>query len=341
MTNSITPKFSFLHISPFTSLLWISCFVVLYTCTVVFQQRLCPLAMEQRVCSEGYDSDIMSAIALSVSPREPIMRAVVISAAEIDHAAKNRKVSYLFATFHPQLDQMVSTVQLSTGGKFEHHVQDAVVSHLRRYKNANSAAYCVDAGANIGAVSLRMAAEDLCTIYSFEMQPAVAAKLKLSIALNHWQEKIHLVNAPICADITRQVCFADITGPMNVGGQAGEVAEPTTMNPDENKICLSCQRVDSVLPRGRIRLLKIDVERMEGEVLLSASNLFKDGLVDAIVAELRPSQLELFSWLSARGFEVFRLNGEQVHDPRQHMHGWSNDKFEDFFFRHTGIDYST
>jgi FkbM family methyltransferase len=207
---------------------------------------------------------------------------------------------FYYVTNHPTKD-FVSNAVVATG-VFDREVTSYVKQRMfsARMKYNVEDILAVDVGANIGCtVTLPIAAEGF-NVASFEMQPSVAKRLELALKLNDWNdERVLLFNRGVAVG-GDSVCveFNQDAGNLgNVGGTPGAIADRNFPG------CIRGIRIDDAIGyKRRIPVMKIDVEGMEIEALQSSRKLFKRNLVDEIVVELRPIQIDVFMLLLENGF---------------------------------------
>ena len=140
---------------------------------------------------------------------------------------------------------------------------------------------CIDVGANIGYFTLlasRLVGPD-GRVHAFEPEPAAVAALEANVGLNHVTNVA--VHAVAAGESERE---AVIGAP-----PPGNAASASLAAAGEPGSPIRVRRVDAVVPaqdRRRARLVKIDVEGAEAEVLRSLDTVFAEGAHPAVVVEI-------------------------------------------------------
>ncbi|WP_343317656.1 FkbM family methyltransferase [Arthrobacter sp. TMP15] len=154
----------------------------------------------------------------------------------------------------------------------------------------------VDAGANIGNHSLYFAGIRGCKVVAFEPIPQTAKVLKHNIEINFLDELIELRNRALGA--TRGNAVLDAYDENNVG------AARLTSRPGlhfEAKFVVST--LDEEFFSQTIRLLKVDVEGMDLEVLEGAQAIInRDRPIITCEAATETSRGRLLDWAAATGY---------------------------------------
>ena len=112
---------------------------------------------------------------------------------------------YGFFTFAPDDDKFVSAGMLASGGIWDSHLHSALDEAVSMAPllaggppdRPNCPFPIVDAGANLGTLSLYAAAKHGCSVHSYEMQLAVAGLLELSVRLNGLESLITVHHAAV------------------------------------------------------------------------------------------------------------------------------------------------
>lgn len=182
----------------------------------------------------------------------------------------------------------------------------------------------IDVGAHIGFFTMQMAAMVGPTgaVYSFEPFPPNADLLERSLDENRLEDRVTFQRAAVGATTgTATLTFPVET--LNSGGayllRAGTA--PLTGNQKENVPVVA---LDDVKVSGRVRLIKMDVEGAEPQVIRGAARLLANQH-PVILSELHPTQLDRASGvtpdqfldqLRACGYRVQTIDGaEMVHAP--------------------------
>lgn len=94
------------------------------------------------------------------------------------------------------------------------------------------------------------------------------------------------------------------------GGQA-TVRSDWYVNRDKRSIEIDVKTMDDLLESlgvSNVRLWKIDVEGWERNVLQGARRLFSERRIDAVYAEVHPSNVEFFQqYMKSHGFDFFAI----------------------------------
>lgn len=126
-----------------------------------------------------------------------------------------------------------------------------VISHAA-HKAINDGEKCVvvEAGARKGALAI-LAAKLGCKVYAFEADPKHVADMKSNLKLNHVSEDaVHVFQT-------------------NLGDQTGS-------------------RVDEFVPKGKVTVLKMDIDGMDAVAMSGSRGLFDHGGVEVINIEFSP-----------------------------------------------------
>lgn len=174
---------------------------------------------------------------------------------------------------------------------------------------------CLDLGAHIGYYSV-LAAKLVGPrghVYAFEPAPRIHRALRINVELNGL-ENVTAVEVAVGEDEGRAVLYE---GPESNSGMATLSPALAAKSPSPPRtVTVAVSPVTSVVPEdqlARVRVVKVDVEWQEIEVLRSLQPLFDLGLPLSIFVEWTPRRAapeaadELRSLCAAQGFEVFRL----------------------------------
>lgn len=131
----------------------------------------------------------------------------------------------------------------------------------------------IDVGANIGSYSILAAGAVGCKAIAFEPVPQTAQRLELNILVNNLSDRVE-IHACGLADAPGDLPFcidSDTVNRVVIGGKGGTLLPVDTL--------------DRVLA-GRIpRLIKIDVEGFEGQVLKGAIETLRSRKFSALIIE--------------------------------------------------------
>lgn len=151
----------------------------------------------------------------------------------------------------------------------------------------------LDVGANIGVMSLigRQLVGPTGTVHAFEPQPNLVKLLRESIIENCYTN-LHIHQ---CA-LGSEDAMLDLTIPdSNLG--AASLARPLTEYKRTIKLPVAVHQTSAYLSSlglSHIRLIKMDVEGYEPEVIRGALPYFRDNLPDTIVFELNDHSVPFF-----------------------------------------------
>jgi FkbM family methyltransferase len=178
---------------------------------------------------------------------------------------------------------------------------ESEVGVFRRFVGTGDVA--LDVGANIGTHTLALArlAGPQGFVYAFEPQRLVFQTLSANMALNSLTN-VHCVNAAVGEEPgTLRLADTDPGQPNNFGGAQVELLAGATQAPPVSRVVL-----DEFLDIDRLKLIKIDVEGMESQVLRGARRTlerFKPLLyVENAFADKSP---ELVDVLQASGYRSY------------------------------------
>lgn len=167
----------------------------------------------------------------------------------------------------------------------------------------------LDIGANLGLVSLTLAqlVGDDGMVFAYEPNPRLIGYLKRSIAKNNFRN-IQVYNCALGSEDTELM----LTIPKYHSGKASLVR---TSNSDQTlQVKVPVHRLDEILPESvrKIRLIKIDVEGFEYEVLKGATALFQRCPPDAVVFEINDAgksvgKAPTIDFLQRRGYAFLSI----------------------------------
>lgn len=175
-----------------------------------------------------------------------------------------------------------------TGDFYERELLSAVGSFLR------PGDWVVDAGANIGNHSIYFAGVCGCHVIAFEPNPVAAAILKRNIELNGLSDKIEVHEVALGA--TRGRGHVSLPIEHNLGSAVIAAS-------DDNSGAIKIELLSDYVGSRSIRLLKIDTEGMDGEVLIGATDVInRDCCAVAIEAATRGEYLKVAELLERYGY---------------------------------------
>lgn len=199
--------------------------------------------------------------------------------------------------------------------------------HLREYRRQTSESYiyepevigaivnfvrpgdvCIDAGANIGYHTLLMAkfAGPNGKVLAFEPDPDCKEKLRRNFALNDVDD--------ICEHIPAALWSANSEAAIFYVNECGYGSFLKFRNADQTETIVKALALDNIIRDGvAIRLIKIDCEGAEQEILKGANRLLRSERVDAIIAEFNfafsYNDKEIRQYMHDLGYDLFYLNG--------------------------------
>lgn len=149
---------------------------------------------------------------------------------------------------------------------------------------------CVDVGANIGYFTLMMAGycRSSGKVYAYEPEQENFAVLSENVNRINREHDGHVVAIRNAVSSSKGYLALD----KGMFSTLHKVREIKTSDPKENRV--KCVRLDEDLTgrgeRGIIRIIKIDVEGHEAEVLKGCRKLLEEGRIDYIVTEVFPGK---------------------------------------------------
>jgi FkbM family methyltransferase len=189
-----------------------------------------------------------------------------------------------------------------------------VVTYLKQQIGKTSAVLW-DIGANVGAISLPLAAAcPNLQIHAFEPSPLVFSRLQTNVDLN---PHLTITSHPVAlSNQSEMIDFFVSTEPHNSG--VGNLAK--TSNSNSTPVQVQCYAGDLLIEQGLApapTFIKIDVEGFEYEVFCGLNSLLKSGsLISQIVFEHEPYRLRdrhlpltcVTQLLQQHGFQLFVLS---------------------------------
>lgn len=198
----------------------------------------------------------------------------------------------------------------------EKHLTTEIIKHISGLDGCTA----VDVGMNDGFYTQLFVALG-CKVFSFEIQPRCIDIAILAAQANNFLDHITIFEAPV----TKR--FGDVVNiPMSTdsyrtcdGGFSiqGNNSEKRAHKPFEAtwKRKIIGVSIDQMFRGAKIDFIKVDVEGHDIEVLLSASEMFREGWIEAMAIELQPSQwnsyesgMNLFQRIFDHGYEFVCLN---------------------------------
>jgi FkbM family methyltransferase len=168
--------------------------------------------------------------------------------------------------FHCSPDNYIehNIIKHGLGSRF---IVDLIVEH------AKPGSIVVDVGANIGSVSIPVAAVmPECEVYAFEPNPSAMRKFRRNLALNH-VANLHAF----------EIGIADSSGTLNFHSQENDLGVSSFLPPDRetanvNQIEVRVDTLDNLSRQWvePVSVIKVDVEGFEVQVLRGAATLISE-----------------------------------------------------------------
>jgi FkbM family methyltransferase len=191
---------------------------------------------------------------------------------------------------------------------------------------------CVDAGAAMGHYALLMATKvgPQGTVIAFEPEPQHVQMMRDSIALNQFKDIVRVEPRALWNRTTDRLTFYVSQNPHN-SGTSSAINHGVYIN-EERSITVSAIRLADYLRANaidRCRLLKIDVERAEGQVVEGFEEFLQAARIDFIVVELLIGG-DADRRLRRHGYRGFLIDGAGCTlTDAQHL---EPDRYGDFLF---------
>ncbi|HEX7140342.1 MAG TPA: FkbM family methyltransferase, partial [Vicinamibacterales bacterium] len=179
------------------------------------------------------------------------------------------------------------------------HYESAEAAFVRRQLRPGDIA--VDVGAHIGFFTVQMAGAVGSSgfVYAFEPFGPNADLLDRSVAENHFADRVFFRRAAV-GDTPGEATLTFPPETLNSGG-AYLLRDGTAPLPGNLRATVPVVVLDEVVTRRPVRLIKIDVEGAEPQVLRGAAKLIREDR-PTILAELHPVQLDRASGATVEGF---------------------------------------
>jgi FkbM family methyltransferase len=156
-------------------------------------------------------------------------------------------------------------------------------SFLRSHCTSGTAA--IDVGAHIGLFTVVMAklVGPEGQVFSFEPTPDSFAALREAVRLNGYEESVNLRRQAVSSHDGRLEFFMTPTSVSNANSLVG--------GPGAEQVEVDVVRLDSLEPRRRVSVIKVDAEGAEVQVLEGARDLISRDQ-PAIALDVHPSAIE-------------------------------------------------
>lgn len=173
----------------------------------------------------------------------------------------------------------------------------------------------VDVGAHVGVYCLTMARAVGPTgrVVAFEPNPPAAEALRRHIALNHAQKWVEV----------RQAALGSARGTAMLHTQEGAAAPGSSLYPQSStshRVEVEVATLDDLFPDDEPRLIKLDVEGFERQVLMGGKRLLARASGLVILCEVHVDNMpllgetpeQLHDLLTGLGYAAFTLDGTLV-----------------------------
>ena len=258
--------------------------------------------------------------------------------------------AYYCFTFHPTRDKFVSG-RMFRKGVFDENVLEFVRQAVIRADSKHEPigdCHVIDAGANIGVVSLYAAALG-CHVYSFEMQSQVANVFNMSIHLNDgFSRKINLIVGAIHPQSGMYIDISEsVSKEMeNAGGVTTLLSDFREGSAIDETSQVNTVVVQDQLPPGIVvDVMKIDVEGAETLVLASTKELWAARRIKHIIMETRRTQTGMFADLFTAGYicgfgsKIYRENNSFMNALKLHLNQLKPTGYVDCFCHLEGQEF--
>lgn len=164
----------------------------------------------------------------------------------------------------------------------------------------------LDVGANLGAMTsaLSWCVGRTGRVLSFEANPSVFARLQKNIQQMQNGTVVTATNQAV-SDSSRTLTLVE-GGDFATNQGTSHVLRPGETGWARTHEIQSCT-LDELLPRERVKLCKIDVERHEFEVLKGAHKLLTERRIETIIFEDWKRPTEIQEYLKGAGYRVYEL----------------------------------
>lgn len=173
---------------------------------------------------------------------------------------------------------------------------------------------CVDAGANVGHYTFLMASivGKRGHVSAFEANPEMVELLRRSVTLNGHDSFVEIVPRALWNEAGVEMTFFLSTDPANTG--TSSLLQQGGVETSDHTIRVTTTTLDDFARERafeRLRLVKLDVERAEEQVLRGAARLLQGAKVDYLIVELvRGTEAERV--LERHGYSGYLLAGPEL-----------------------------
>lgn len=161
----------------------------------------------------------------------------------------------------------------------------------------------LDVGANVGSYTVLAGAVCGAEVIACEPVPETVRKLRRNVGVNLLESRVTVMNVAIGDEpgVCRMTAGQDTMNHIVIG-------EPAVADIGAT-VEVEVRRIDDIVPAGRVRLMKLDVEGFEKQALAGARRLLAEPTLLAVLIELNGSgkrygveDAELDATLRAAGF---------------------------------------
>jgi FkbM family methyltransferase len=201
---------------------------------------------------------------------------------------------------------------------------DIAVSEILARAAQLRATLLVDAGANVGYMSLLMAkfSAGTANVWAFEPHPEIYSALQRNVRLNDYDSKIHLVQCALSETQGAAKLFLPIGFEKNRG-------LASLQRPTPQYIEVRTDTLDRCFAQQRIDVLKVDVEGHELSVLKGADALFSKGQIGIVVYEAHePHSGSIAEFLTKKGLSIWAIDYNLFGLQLSHGRGRLSGRFE-------------
>ncbi len=169
---------------------------------------------------------------------------------------------------------------------------------------------CIDAGANVGHYTFLMASivQKHGRVFAFEANPAMVEVLGRSITLNDYRARVEVIPLALWSVPNEEMKFFVSVESSNSG--TSSLVDHGWFLSEANTIRVITTTLDEFASKRSIehlRLVKLDVERAEDQVLRGTQRLLREAKIDYLIVEL-VAGTEAQRILAEHGYEGYFLD---------------------------------
>ncbi|HET7541849.1 MAG TPA: FkbM family methyltransferase [Polyangiaceae bacterium] len=172
---------------------------------------------------------------------------------------------------------------------------------------------CIDAGANVGHYTFLMASVvgKGGSVFAFEANPEMVVILGRSVALNDYGTRVEVVPRALWSVAGEEMAFFLSTESTN-SGTSSLVDHGSFLSRDHTARVRTTTLDEFARERslGSVRLVKLDVERAEDQVLRGTESLLRERRIDYLIVELN-THSEAERILEQHGYSGYLLDVAQ------------------------------